>query len=161
MGVLTNVFSKMPRVEKSNHPTKAVCIWGKNAEQIASGHATCNSPFGIDSPYGKFLKLHGKSIGIATGKCPMGHCCEDLLNPSLSHYQEPMNLKVKDKGKVKTYPTLIHDMNKLKVAPVEFIKGSPDYKKVKTGYDYSYVIDNDKVFDYYKHEFAAGRGSLR
>ena len=160
MGVLTNVFSKMPGVVKSNHPTKAVCVWGKDATLIAEDHAISKSPFGETSPYGKFLRLHSKSIGIATGKCPMGHCCEDLLNPSLSHYHEPVSLGVKEKGEVKHYSTLIHDMSKLRVAPVVFIKGSPDYKKVKTGYDYSYVIDNDKCFDFYKKEFAEGRSSL-
>lgn len=160
MGVLTNVFSKMSGVIKSNHPTKAVCVWGKNAEQLAANHANCKSPFAADSPYGKFLLLHGKSMGIATGKCPMGHCCEDLLNTSLSHYLPAVNLGVKEKGETKYYSTLIHDMRKLKIAPVEFIKGSPDYKIVKTGYEYSYIIDNDKVFNYYKYEFAAGRSSL-
>lgn len=161
MGVLTNVFSKMSGVVKSNHPTKAVCVWGKDAEQLAAGHAQCRSPFGEDSPYGRFVHLHGKSVGLATGKCPMGHCFEDLLNPSLSHYQAPVDLGVRENGETHCYPTLIHDMSKLLVAPVEFIKGSPDYKKVKTGYAYSYVIDNDKAFDYYKSEFAAGRGSLQ
>lgn len=161
MGVMTNVFSRMHGVVKSNHPTKAVCVWGKDAERIAANHAQCKSPFGTDSPYGKLLQLHSKSIGIATGKCPMGHCCEDILNPSLNHYQEPIKLGVRENGEIEFYPTLIHDMSKLFVAPVEFIKGSPDYKKVKTGYEYSYVIDNDKVYAFYKQDFAAGRGSLK
>lgn len=160
MGVLTNVFSKMPDVIKSCHPTKAVCVWGKNAEQIAESHATCKSPFDDKSPYGKLLKLHSKSIGIATGKCPMGHCCEDILNPSLSHYHKPIKLGVRKNEEIHYYDTRIHDMGKLKIAPVEFIKRSPDYKSIKTGYGYSFIIDNDKLFEYYKKEFAEGRSSL-
>lgn len=161
MGVLTNVFSTFPGVIKSVHPTKAVCVWGKDAESIADGHSQCHSPYAAESPYGKFLKLHSKSVGLGAGKCPMGHCCEDLLNPSLSHYKKDVaKLGIRQDGVVTYYPTLIHDMSKLKTVPVDYIKKSPDYKKVKIGYDYSYVIDNDKLFDYYKKEFAAGRRSL-
>ena len=161
MGVLTNVFSKFPGVIKSVHPTKAVCVWGKDAEAIAKGHVQCKSPYAAESPYGKFLKLHSKSVGLGAGKCPMGHCCEDLLNPSLSHYKKDVaNLGIHQNHEVAYYPTLIHDMSKLKIVPVDYIKNSPDYRKVKIGYDYSYVIDNDKLFDFYKKEFAAGRSSL-
>lgn len=160
MGILTNIFSEMPDVYKSNHPTKAVCAWGSNAEQIVKGHALCVSPFAEDSPYGKLMKLHSKSLGLATGKCPMGHCCEDLLNPSLSHYYNPVMLSVREKGVITQYPIRIHNLKKLKIAPVDYIKHSADYRKMKIGYSFSYIMENDKIMEYYRSEFLAGRTSL-
>jgi len=159
MGVLTNVFSHMPGVVKSEHPTKAVCVWGKDRISIIEGHAKCKSPFSADSPYGKFLNLHGKSLGLGTLKFTMGHCFEDILNPTLSHYKKPVELGLLKDGEVKYYSVLIHDRKCLRVAPSIFVKDLQ--LKIKIGYDYSYVIDNDLAFNYYKTEFYEGRGSLK
>lgn len=163
MGVITNVFSKMPGVVKSIHPTKAVCVWGKDAEQIAKGHEVSTTPYYWDSPYGKYLKLGSKSLGLGLEKIPMEHAMEDILSdPCFFYYQqEKYNLKlVKKNGTIIEVNTYIHDdviLDKC-MSPGDYTASlkAKSYKKENFGLAFLYVIDNSDLFEEMKKAFAQG-----
>lgn len=162
MGVVTNVFSMMSDVIKSHHPTKAVCVWGKDAERIASGHSQCETPFAESSPYGKLYHLGSKSVGLAAVACPMGHCMEDLLNLSRSqYYPNYFNIKIKNDDDYQICKTLVHNLDKLLIAPSDYIENLSCLIKIRTGFACSFSIDNNQLFNYYKYGFENGNSPIR
>ena len=86
MGVVTNVFSKMPGVLKSTHPTKAVCVWGKDAEKYIENHQNSTTPYYWDSPYGKMLKDGCMTLGLGVRNNPIFHTIEDVVSEPYTKY---------------------------------------------------------------------------
>ena len=163
MGIITNVFSKMPGVIKSVHPTKAVCVWGKDAESIADGHEKATTPFYWDSPYGKYLKRGCKSIGLGLKNIPIFHTFEDVLaNPFSFHYQKEkykLRLIKVDRSEIEI-ETFVHDDNIL-----DKCKSAGDYvaslkaktfKKVSFGTAFLYSVDNTDLFEVVKKAYMNG-----
>ncbi len=154
MGILTNVFSKMPDVYMSKHPTKAVCVWGKNAEYIAADHEKATTPFYWDSPYGKFFKLHTKSLGLGLKNIPIIHLAEDVFSDSKDFYyqKEKYKLEIIDKeGNKSVVETYVHDDDVLNHCQSggDYTRelNCKSYKRIMLGYRYVYVIDNDDYFE--------------
>ena len=163
MGVLTNVFSKMPGVVMSIHPTKAVCVWGKDAACIAEGHEMSTTPYYWDSPYGKYLKLGCKSIGLGLKNIPMVHTMEDVLSDKVdSYYQkEKYSLKVlKDDGGELDVKTLVHDEDIMEqcMPPGDYAASlkTKSYVKVNFGITFLYIVDNTDLFEEMRKAFAKG-----
>ena len=163
MGVLTNIFSTMPDVYKSIHPTKAVCVWGKNAEIIVKGHEKSTTPFYWDSPYGKFLKMGCKSLGLGLKNIPIFHTFEDVLSLNKYEYYSPKSFygRVKlisgEEIKVKTY---VHDADKLNhcISAGDFVASlhCNTYKRLKFGLSFLYIIDNVDLYNQVKLSFEKG-----
>lgn len=164
MGVLTNVFAQMEGVVMSEHPTKAVCVWGKDAEAYISGHLESEDPYGDETPYGRLLATdHSKSLSLGVVNLPMFHAVEDK-------YQQPETLYYSDKlydvpirtlhGDVLVCHTMVHDPEKCAHTMMggEFVKrfSEPLRKVVRFGYDYLYLIDNTLLKEAAIKEFAAG-----
>lgn len=153
MGIVTNLFSKEPGVIKSIHPTKAVCVWGKDAAFFAEGHdKEKTTPFYKESPYGKFLNAGSKSLALGIGRMPMIHCVEDIIsdNPSALYVAESAELGVitSDSSKI-TVVTKIHDdmlMSKC-IISVRFIEkhNCPTLRKQRFGADFCYLVNNSAV----------------
>lgn len=168
MGIITNVFSKMPNVYKSTHPTKAVCVWGKNAEKIVSGHEKATTPFYWDSPYGKFLKNGCKSIGLGLKNIPIFHTFEDVLSPSENAYYYPQkySLKVitKEHTEIKV-ETLVHNTELITkcVSAGDYVKSlkCKTYKRIDFGMSFLYVIDNTDLYNKLKSDCDNGNNKLR
>lgn len=168
MGILTNVFKDMPGVVMSVHPTKAVCVWGKDAEYYADGHELSTTPYYWDSPYGKFLKAGSKSLGLGVGNMPMIHTMEDVLSasPDAYHQKKKYDLKLvtQDGFKINVL-TYVHDSAILAKCIsgkryVESIPGSP-IKTKKFGYTFAYLVDNTELLDLCTMEFARGNTRMR
>ncbi len=165
MGVLTNVFSRMDGVVMSEHPLKAVCVWGKNAESIAAGHRCCEMPYAQESPYGIVLSVPGsKSLCLGVVNLPMFHAIEDEVQPLDTLYYDdnaydvPMILK---NGERTICHTLVHSEEKTEgtVTPGTYAVHykQPIRQKVKFGYNYIYLLDNDLMRKEFYSEFARGK----
>ncbi len=154
MGILTNVFSKMQGVVMSKHPTKAVCVWGKGAEEIAADHDKATTPFYWDSPYGKFFKLHTKSLGLGLKNIPIFHLAEDIYSDDKTFYYQKQKFKLElidlegNKSIIETY---VHDDDILNHCQPggDYTRelNCKSYKRIMLGYRYVYVIDNDDYFE--------------
>jgi aminoglycoside 3-N-acetyltransferase len=168
MGILTNVFSKSPDVYMSKHPTKAVCAWGKGAKEIVKDHDKATTPFYWDSPYGKMLKSHSKSLGLGVKNITTMHAVEDILTNPHDYYYQPNKYEldyIDSNGNKEIIKTLIHDENIMNrsISPGDYVRSlnCHSYKRIKIGYDYSYVVDNDDLFDNCKENFKKGHTRLR
>lgn len=157
MGVLTNVFAKMPDVHMSVHPTKAVCVWGKDAELISREHEISTTPFYWDSPYGKFLKLGCKTIGLGVGNNPIFHSIEDaVFIPSIKYYEpQKYHLKVIKRDNNEVYvDTYVHDSRILSkcISSLSYIKNlrCNSYIYIKLGFSFVYSINNLELYNHIK-----------
>ncbi len=163
MGILTNVFSIMPGVVKSIHPTKAVCIWGKDAASVAEGHEVAATPYYWGSPYGEYLKLGSKSLGLGLKNIPMVHSIEDILSdPYFFYYQKDkycLRVRKKDGIEIKV-DTLVHDemIMEQSMSPGDFTAtlNATTYKKKKFGLAFLYVVDNTDLFKEMEKAYAKG-----
>lgn len=168
MGILTNVFSKMPDVYMSKHPTKAVCAWGNKAPLIISGHESSLTPYYYGSPYGNLLKIHSKSMGLGVSHIPIFHAVEDMLSSSYDFFYQKRvyTLKVIDKnGDCINVDTLVHDDNILNrcVNPRDFVPtlNCKSFNKIDVGFGVAYIINNDDLFETSKDCFEKGHTRLK
>ena len=167
MGILTNVFSQSDGVVKSIHPTKAVCVWGKDAQMIASGHENSTTPFYWDSPYGKLLKLGSKSLGLGLKNIPIFHSFEDILLFGVEDYYESEKYKLKVKTESReiiNVMTKIHDeaLNARLTLAGDYVKElkCSSYIRKNWGYTFCYIIDNSELLERCKIEFSNGHTRL-
>jgi aminoglycoside 3-N-acetyltransferase len=63
VGVLTEVFRRMPDVTRSYHPTHSVAGWGRHAKDILSTHHL-GSTFGVTSPFYRLREYDGLVVGL-------------------------------------------------------------------------------------------------
>ena len=161
-GIVTNVFSKMPNVVKSLHPTKSVCAWGGNCKKIIDGHLNSLTPFSEGSPYYNLLMISdSKSIGLGTLKFPMGHCIEDVISGIGNQYEKnKADLIVRSGTETYNCSTYIHNEHRNQIPPSIFVKDAPTYRKVKIGHSYGFSVQNSAAFTYYKEQFAMGHKSI-
>lgn len=168
MGIITNVFSKMPDVKMSVHPTKAVCVWGKDAEMLTENHENSTTPYYWDSPYGKFLKMGSKSVGLGVGNMPLIHTMEDVLSESYDHYHQKnkYRLKVISKtGEEKSIDTYVHNTEIIDkcISSLEYVQiNRPELLHKKTfGLTFVMCVNNDDLYALCNEEFAKGNTRVK
>jgi aminoglycoside 3-N-acetyltransferase len=85
MGLLTELFRRLPGVIRSVHPTHAVAAWGRRAGEMATRHFEAATPCGRQSPYGRLLDYEGKILFLGTGIGVMTffHTIEEILEPQM------------------------------------------------------------------------------
>jgi aminoglycoside 3-N-acetyltransferase len=85
MGLLTELFRRMPGVVRSVHPTHSVALWGAGARDLAAGHAGATTPCGAGSPYVRLLDRDGKILflGCDIEVMTFFHAVEELLEPCM------------------------------------------------------------------------------
>ena len=159
MGVLTQVFSESENVYKSIHPTKSVVAWGHNAKEIIKNHEKSKTPYDFNSPYAWLYMNGSKSIGLGVKSLPMFHFCEDaLFLNKLNLYLDSKLMKVVDyNGKIINVKTKIHNPKVIRLLMDigDYVKRNKpkSYLRKKTGYGFSYVIDNNELYNFCKEEF--------
>ena len=156
VGIVSDIFSHKEGVIKSFHPTKAVVGWGKYAAEILANHEIAQTPFSIDSPYGKFLMLEDSvSIGLGTCKFPMGHSIEDIVSGMLIHYRkEKSRLLVRNGENIMVVDTFIHDENRNQIPPSDYIKKCDALVKIKVGSGCCFAISNAAALQFYKEQYS-------
>lgn len=87
MGLLTEIFRRMPNVIRSVHPTHAVAAWGKSAGALTAEHHRAATPCGVGSPYEKLLAHDGRVLMLGTGILSMTfyHTVDELLEEHLPY----------------------------------------------------------------------------
>jgi len=71
MGAIPQAFLKFPGICRSIHPTHSVSAIGKYAGHITEAHHLGATPFDIDSPWDRLMKLDGKLVGLGTSVHPI------------------------------------------------------------------------------------------
>lgn len=164
VGILTQIFSEMPNVYKSKHPTKAVVAWGKNAQEIVAEHENSTTPFYWDSPYGWLLKNPSKSMGLGVLNRPIIHACEDILFGTKKYYKKMFELSLRDYDNsiIKTKIHIHDPFDRISINKMTQLINSLNlqtYIKMKTGFSYSYIFDNQELLKRYVDKFSNNKSN--
>lgn len=114
MGMLTEIFRRLPGVERSVHPTHSVCVQGPDAQYFVATHHQSTKPFGECSPFYKHVKKQGKILllGVDIDVLTHIHVAEDICDkfPQQVYLPKPFNVSVKlASGKLIQMKTLVHN----------------------------------------------------
>ena len=85
MGLLTELFRRMPGVIRSVHPTHPVAAWGASSAAILNAHHEAATPCGRQTPFGRLLDHNGKILFLGTDITVMTffHAVEEILEPRM------------------------------------------------------------------------------
>jgi len=91
VGVLTEVFRRMPRVVRSLHPTHSVGALGVTAIALTRGHESALTPCGMGTPYARILEFGGQVLllGAGLGSNTVFHTVEALAEVSYLMQSQP------------------------------------------------------------------------
>lgn len=81
MGLLTELFRRMPGVRRSLHPTHSISAFGPLAEQLTAGHQFAPTPSGRGTPYEIMARRKTIIVGLGVEyyRClTQVHTAEDL-----------------------------------------------------------------------------------
>ena len=87
MGLLTELFRRMPGAVRSLHPTHSAAAWGAKAADLTADHHLAGTPCGKPSPYEKFLEYDGRMLMLGTGILSMTfyHTVDEILEDELPY----------------------------------------------------------------------------
>jgi aminoglycoside 3-N-acetyltransferase len=85
MGILSELFRRMPGVLRSVHPTHSVAAWGEPARGLIADHHRAATPCGRGTPYHRLIEVGGRVLFLGTGIEPMTlfHAAEETLEPQM------------------------------------------------------------------------------
>jgi aminoglycoside 3-N-acetyltransferase len=85
MGLLTEIFRRLPGVTRSIHPTHPVAAWGNRATELTANHYKALTPCGRNSPFHRLLEVDGKILlaGVDFRTMTFFHYVEELLEPEM------------------------------------------------------------------------------
>lgn len=86
-GLLTEMFRRMPGIERSIHINSSVAALGPDAAYLTSEHHLGKYPWGESSPYGRLVELRGLMVGL--GIVPLGFTPLHSVECAL-HQQSPV-----------------------------------------------------------------------
>jgi aminoglycoside 3-N-acetyltransferase len=103
MGLVTEIFRRMPGVTRSIHPTHPVALWGAQAAALAQDHHRAETPCGKSSPFLRLLDCDGKILFLGANFDTMTfyHGVEEILAPSMPFSPftaESFELRTRDAG---------------------------------------------------------------
>lgn len=82
MGLMTEIFRRMPDVRRSIHPTHSLCALGPLADLLTRDHHIAETTFGEGTPFQKMIKHKTVILGIGTKihqAMTQVHTAEDIL----------------------------------------------------------------------------------
>lgn len=115
MGLITEIFRRMPGVVRSLHPTHPVCAFGPMAEELISNHHLIMYPFGPSTPFSRMDEKGGKilMIGVDSACLTHVHVAEDALVsafPKSVYLNDPITVDVVDmEGITRKVTTYAHN----------------------------------------------------
>lgn len=83
MGMISEIFRRLPRVIRSVHPTHPVAAWGAQVHDLIHAHYLSKTPCGRETPFGRLVDFKGKILLLGTGIEAMTffHSMEEQLEP--------------------------------------------------------------------------------
>ena len=81
MGIMSEIFRRLPGVSRSLHPTHPVAGWGAKAPHVLDTHRSARTPCGAGSPFEKLVEADGKVLllGVDVRSMTFFHYLEEEL----------------------------------------------------------------------------------
>lgn len=85
MGMISELFRRLPEVIRSTHPTHPVAVWGAQAEAMSAAHCACTTPCGRQSPFGRLLDYNGRLLflGASIQTMTFFHTLEEMFEAQM------------------------------------------------------------------------------
>jgi aminoglycoside 3-N-acetyltransferase len=101
MGIMPEIFRRLPGVRRSLHPTHPVAGWGARATRLLDGHRSAPTPCGAGSPFAKLIAADAKVLllGVDVRSMTFYHYLEEELEatmPFSPFTTEQFTLSVRD-----------------------------------------------------------------
>lgn len=151
-GVVANFFIKHPRSVRSSHPFTSFCAIGPKAEYLCGEDLI--HPYGIDSPYDKFLGLQNPltiSIGLSPNiTCSLVHHVEVMMNVPYRYIKEfPHKVMQNGERVEKNYclPVVYHEVEATRNRNVRIFDVFKELHQVKEA-----DVGRGKVYSYQSNE---------
>lgn len=115
MGLLTELFRRLPGVRRSLHPTHPVCVAGKLSDHLTNSHHLDPHPFGPRSPFGRLEEERGMilMLGVNCDFLTHVHVVEDGMGngfPVQVYLPDPVEISVvNQEGNAVALTTLVHN----------------------------------------------------
>lgn len=82
MGMLSELFRRLPGVKRSFHPTHSICALGPLAEKLTGNHNLADTTFGEGTPFDEMIKHRTIILGIGVkseNALTQIHVVEDIM----------------------------------------------------------------------------------
>ena len=115
MGLLSELFRRMPEVRRSLHPTHSVCAVGRLSDYLTKSHNFDQRPFGPNSPFGRLEEESGMvlMLGVNSDFLTHVHVVEDAMGPGFPvqvYFRDPVEAYVvNQEGSTVKLTTLVHN----------------------------------------------------
>jgi aminoglycoside 3-N-acetyltransferase len=114
VGLLTEVFRRMPGVERSLHPTHSVAALGPEAAALVRDHHRAPLAFGPGTPFTRLAERGGRvlMLGVSIERLTLVHAAEDALGdafPVAVYAPGAVPLPVVVRGESVTVEVRVHD----------------------------------------------------
>lgn len=164
-GLLAQTFATQCDVTFSCHPSKSVCILGKNSKELTDNHNLTEYPYDKKSPYYKFAMLeNSKSIGLGVNNCTMFHCVEDIYESQKDYLYSPDKKEAAilfDGEIISTNIFYHHGKVQLERSDQFIDRHFPEVcTRVKLNETIFYSIDNKHLLQHGSEEFQLGHNRI-
>lgn len=85
VGLLTELFRRMPGAVRSLHPTHSVAARGAKAIELTKGHELCDTPFDENSPFHRMYEGDALVLNLGVQTVSFRHLADHLIQDSLDH----------------------------------------------------------------------------
>lgn len=85
VGLLTELFRRMPGTRRSLHPTHSVAARGAKATELTRGHELCPTPFDENSPFHRMFEGDALVLNLGVQTVSFRHLADHMLQDSLDH----------------------------------------------------------------------------
>ena len=102
VGTIAEVFRKQPGVLRSLHPTHSLAVEGVDGPSVITGHETCITPCGPDTPYARLVKADAAVLmfGVTLDAYTFFHTAEDAAAVPYLYERQPVSLRFRDSNGV-------------------------------------------------------------
>ncbi|MDE6593706.1 MAG: AAC(3) family N-acetyltransferase [Oscillospiraceae bacterium] len=142
IGLLSEVFWRMPGVVRSVNPTHSVCAKGRLAHTLTVGHIMDDTAVGVHSPFMLLPVYKGKLlfIGEILDSCTFMHGVEEIVKPPYIRPTEPKTYTVN--GEKRAYRGGDDFGWGSEFGRIEWILEEPDIRKGQIGEAKAFLIDS-------------------
>jgi aminoglycoside N3'-acetyltransferase len=86
VGLLTEIFRRMPDVRRSVHPTHPVAACGPRAAELTEGHERSSTPFDSNSPFHRMYEADAVVLNLGVRNfMSFRHLADHLIRAELPH----------------------------------------------------------------------------